>query len=115
VVLPILRHTPAPQRLSFSISAALRPRILLVDEALFVRDHHFKQKCLATRREVRSGAGVVVMAAHAVAEIHATCNRAMWLHEGRVEMIGDPIEVTEAYSANKNREPVAQIMQQMAL
>lgn len=26
---------------------------------------------------------------------------------GGVEMIGDPIEVTEAYAANKNREPVA--------
>ena len=83
MVLPILRHTPAPQRLSFSISAALRPRILLVDEALSVGDYQFKQKCLERLREVRGDAGVVVMATHAVAEIHATCNRAMWLHEGR--------------------------------
>jgi len=101
VVLPILRHTPAPQRLSFSISAAFRPRILLVDEALSVGDYQFKQKCLERLSEARGDAGVVVMAAHAVAEIHAMCNRAMWLHEGRVEMIGDPIEVTEAYAANK--------------
>ena len=36
MVLPILQHTPAPQRLSFSISAAFRPRILLVDEAYYL-------------------------------------------------------------------------------
>ena len=85
MVLPILQHTPAPQRLSFSISAAFRPRILLVDEALSVGDYQFKQKCLERLSEARGDAGVVVMAAHAVAEIHAMCNRAMWLHEGRVE------------------------------
>ena len=85
-VLPILRHTPAPQRLSFSISAAFRPRILLVDEALSVGDYQFKQKCLERLSEARGDAGVVRDGRTRRGARSMLCvNRAMWLHEGRVE------------------------------
>lgn len=90
-------------RLSFSISAAARPQILLIDEALAVGDHRFKEKCLARLRELRADAGVVVLATHAMFEIEATCNRGLWIHEGRIEMAGDPDEVTKAYQENQKK------------
>lgn len=91
------------QRLSFSISASARPRILLIDEALAVGDQQFKQKSLERLREVTADAGVLILATHAMGEIRATCSRAIWLHEGHVEMSGDPVEVTTAYEESQKQ------------
>ena len=89
------------QRLGFAISVLARPQILLIDEALAVGDKDFKQKCLGKLRELRENAGTVLLASHAMGEITSTCNRALWIHEGRLVMDGDPNEVAAAYSESK--------------
>lgn len=87
-------------RLAFAISAVARPEILLMDEALAVGDYRFKQRCIEKLCEIRDQAGVVVLATHVMSEIRETCSSAIWLHEGRVERVGDPDEIATAYEAN---------------
>jgi len=87
------------QRLSFAISTVSRPEILLIDEALAVGDEDFKVRSLARLRELRSEAGVVVLATHSLAEVAQSCNKVLWIHEGLTQMFGPPETVLPAYQA----------------
>lgn len=89
------------QRLSFAISTVTKPEILLIDEALAVGDARFVAKSLDRLREIRSNAGVVVLASHSLVEISSSCNRVLWLHEGEVQALGDPDAVIAAYEADE--------------
>lgn len=88
------------QRLAFAISIVARPEILLIDEALAVGDQAFRQKCFAELNKVRESAGTIILATHAMREVTATCNRAIWLEHGKIRMAGPPTEVVAAYRAD---------------
>ena len=100
--LPVLSYSAGMrQRLAFSISAIVRPEILLIDEALAVGDRGFKAKCLDKIIEIKNAAGVVMLASHSMTEILQSCNRAIWLHGGEIVFAGKPSEVVEAYEESK--------------
>lgn len=88
------------QRLSFAISTVNRPEILLIDEALAVGDQFFRKRSLTRLRALRDTAGAVVLASHTLQEVRENCTKALWLHEGHMEMFGDPDEVVDAYEAD---------------
>jgi teichoic acid transport system ATP-binding protein len=87
-------------RLHFAIATAVKPRILLIDEALAVGDRHFKQKSLDRIRELREAAGALVLVSHAMTELEQYCTRGLWLEAGEVRAIGPLGEVIEAYNAS---------------
>ncbi len=87
-------------RLTFSIATMTSPPILLIDEALAVGDKRFRGKSLERVKELRSGAGTVVMVTHNLGEIRSTCSRAIWLQDGVVVMDGPTGEVVDAYEAS---------------
>ena len=89
-------------RLSFSIATMHEPRILLVDEALAVGDRKFRQKSLERIRQICANANTVIMVTHNLNEIRNTCNRTIWLDEGRVVMDGDTETVLQAYDDDLN-------------
>jgi lipopolysaccharide transport system ATP-binding protein len=86
-------------RLAFSIVTSVEPDILLVDEALSVGDVGFVLRCRQRMRELCSRGSTVAIVSHNLQAIREMCDRAVWLHEGRVELEGDPAEVTHAYRA----------------
>jgi len=86
------------QRLSFAISTVTKPEILLIDEALAVGDARFVEKSLERLREIRNEAGVVILATHSLGEIEISCNKALWLHEGKTAAFGEPADVIAAYA-----------------
>ncbi|HIK55345.1 MAG TPA: ABC transporter ATP-binding protein [Synechococcales cyanobacterium M55_K2018_004] len=83
-------------RLGFSVVAHLDPEILLIDEVLSVGDIRFRQKCkdklLSFHRDV-----TIVLVTHSVNQLLQLCDRAMWIENHVVKMIGDAKEVAEAY------------------
>ena len=83
-------------RLTFAIATAVRPEILLVDEALAVGDAAFKRRSQGRIDEIRADAGTVVLVSHNLAEIRR-CDRAFWLHAGTIRAEGDPSDVVPAY------------------
>ena len=86
-------------RLRFSIAAAKKHDILIIDEALAVGDRQFRMKAEAKIREMRQEAGTVFLVSHNMKSIQDTCNRVMWLEKGELLMDGDPKEVCDAFVA----------------
>jgi lipopolysaccharide transport system ATP-binding protein len=83
-------------RLGFAIMAHVDADILITDEALAVGDAFFVQKCMAyVRTFLRKGTFLFV--SHAVNDVVALCEKAVWLDHGRIQRIGSAREVTDAY------------------
>jgi lipopolysaccharide transport system ATP-binding protein len=83
-------------RLAFAVMAHVGSDVLVIDEALAVGDVFFVQKCMRFLRNFRER-GTVVFVSHDTGAVVNLCQRAMWLDRGRVQMIGAPKEVAEAY------------------
>ncbi len=86
-------------RLAFSISMNIDPDILIIDEALAVGDIRFQQKCYRRFREFKEQQKTIVFCTHSLSAVKDFCSRAIWLHEGKVMCEGDPVQVTDSYSA----------------
>jgi lipopolysaccharide transport system ATP-binding protein len=71
-------------RLGFSVAVHTDPEILLVDEVLAVGDQAFQRKCLERIDDLRRQGVTVLFVSHSADAVRALCNRAIWLHEGRV-------------------------------
>ena len=85
-------------RLAFAVSVHMEPDILLIDEALSAGDAHFKQKAAAKMNELMSSARAMFLVSHSMGSIQQLCNRAIWMHKGRLMLEGEPSEVIRAYS-----------------
>jgi ABC-type polysaccharide/polyol phosphate transport system ATPase subunit len=86
-------------RLAFAVAIHVDPEILLVDEALAVGDIYFRQRCLRKVHEMRAAGVTIIFVTHAVAEVKAIGDRAMWLDSGRIKEIGEPDMVVTRYMA----------------
>ncbi len=84
-------------RLAFSVSMSLEPDILLLDEVLAVGDEGFKDKSLATMRELLDKSGTIVFVSHSLPKVAEFCDRVMWLRDGEVAEIGPAAETVENY------------------
>ena len=91
-------------RLQFAVSAAVRPEILIIDEALSVGDRDFKKKSQKRIEELRQTAGTVFLVSHSMRQIRQSCTRAFWLHQGELMADGEPEEVIDAYMENHPRK-----------
>jgi ABC-type polysaccharide/polyol phosphate transport system ATPase subunit len=84
-------------RLTFSVATDVDPDILLIDEVLSVGDERFQIKSEARMKEFRRAGKTIVFVSHSARQVNETCDRAVWIHEGRVVREGPAAEVTEAY------------------
>jgi lipopolysaccharide transport system ATP-binding protein len=96
---PVKRYSSGMHvRLAFAVAAHLEPEILIVDEVLAVGDADFQKKCLGKMREVSQKEGrTILFVSHSMQAIKNLCNKAMWLHQGRLQTIGDVSTVVNKY------------------
>lgn len=90
-------------RLRFAIAAARTHDVMLIDEALATGDAKFRKRSKDKIDELRKDAGAVFLVAHNLDVIEETCNRVIWLDDGRVKMDGDPAEVLKAYTEHTGK------------
>jgi lipopolysaccharide transport system ATP-binding protein len=95
--------TGMQMRLAFSASTAVRPEILVVDEALAVGDAYFQHKSMARIRRFREAGTTLFLVSHDPTAIKNLCDRAIILEEGVVIRDGRPDEVLDYYQAMVNR------------
>src|SRR4030095_5192868 len=69
-------------RLAFSVAIHVDPEILLVDEALAVGDIYFRQRCMRKVHELRSQGVTIIFVSHAMGDVKAVGDRAIWLDKG---------------------------------
>jgi len=86
-------------RLAFAVAINVDPEVLLVDEALAVGDIYFRQRCLRKVHELRSRGVTILFVSHAVAEVKALGDRALWLERGHVMAQGTTERVVSQYLA----------------
>lgn len=86
-------------RVAFSIATAIRPDILIIDEALSVGDAYFVHKCFQRIREYREAGTTLLLVSHDPAAVQSLCDRAILIDRGRMVLDGAPQEVFDFYNA----------------
>ena len=92
-------------RLAFSISTAISPEILLLDEVVAAGDAGFIEKANQRMREMVDQVDILVFVSHSMEQIKAFCNRCIWMSGGRIILQGDVDQVISAYQTAMRLNP----------
>lgn len=84
-------------RLAFAVAISIEPEILIVDEALSVGDVFFQNKCYRKFEELRAKGITVLFVSHDIGTVKQLCSRVIWIERGKQMMVGDSVEVCNAY------------------
>jgi len=85
-------------RLAFSVAIKSQGDILVLDEVLAVGDEAFQKKCQDYFFEAKRSKKTIILVTHSMPDVRKYCNKAMFIKDGRIEKIGAPDEVANAYS-----------------
>ena len=91
-------------RLAFAVATAVRPDILIIDEALAVGDVFFQQKCFDRIRAYCQAGTTLLFVSHAMGAVYSLCNRAILISAGRIALDSTPREVIDLYNAHVLRQ-----------
>jgi lipopolysaccharide transport system ATP-binding protein len=86
-------------RLGFAIATALAPDVLITDEVLAVGDESFQRKCIQWMERFLGDGGTLLLCSHGMYHIQTLCQKAAWLHHGKLRAYGDSFSVTQDYLA----------------
>ena len=85
-------------RLAFSIAIRAHADILLLDEVLAVGEEAFQKKCYAYFDKLKREKRTVILVTHDMSAVERFCNKAVFIEDGKVKMIGKPYRIAAAYS-----------------
>lgn len=86
-------------RVAFAVATAVRPEVLIVDEALSVGDAYFQHKSFNRIREYQKLGTSLLIVSHDRSAIQSLCSRVILLDHGRIIKDGPPEEVMDYYNA----------------
>ena len=86
-------------RLAFSVATAVRPDILIVDEALSVGDAYFQHKSFARIRHFREQGTTLLFVSHEPGAVKTLCDRAVLMDAGILIKDDVPDAVLDYYNA----------------
>jgi ABC-type polysaccharide/polyol phosphate transport system ATPase subunit len=84
-------------RLAFALMVQADADVMLIDEVLAVGDAAFARKCMDVFREKREAGKTIVLVTHDMTTVQTLCHRAMLLHDGELQFIGEPEDAALAY------------------
>lgn len=84
-------------RLGFSLVLHIMSEILFIDEIVAVGDAAFQEKCFERITALKAEGRTLLLVSHSPAIIAKLCERALWLHFGRLVADGPADEVLSAY------------------
>ncbi len=84
-------------RLAFAIAIQAKADIYLLDEVLAVGDDSFKRKSMKKIKELINSGVTVIYVSHDLSSVEALTDRAIWIHDSRVKMDGEPLSVVEEF------------------
>ena len=86
-------------RLAFAMATSVDPEILVIDEALSVGDDAFARKSFERIMALKERGVTILFCSHALFQVESLCQRALWLHEGRVAFDGPAAQAVVEYKA----------------
>ncbi len=84
-------------RLTFAISSALAPEIMLMDEGIGAGDARFAAKATARINDMLERCSIMVLASHSMGLIQQMCNKAAILSKGHIVETGTVDEIIRRY------------------
>jgi ABC-type polysaccharide/polyol phosphate transport system ATPase subunit len=90
-------------RLGFSVAIATEPDVLIIDEILAVGDMNFRRKCVDRIWDYKKRGKALFFCSHSLYDVRQLCDQAIWLREGRVQMMADSVMVTNEYATWENK------------
>jgi len=93
-------------RLGFSIAINADPDILIVDEIFAVGDEGFYAQCVEAIKDFQRRGKTLLFVAHALPQVIAFCDRAIWLDHGKMRAEGSSEYVAHCYHAFLTGEPI---------
>lgn len=95
---PVRTYSSGMQmRVAFATATAIRPEILIVDEALAVGDAAFQRKCFQRIESFLLDGTSLLYVSHDIEGIKRLCSQAMFLKHGRLESIGAVKGICDSY------------------
>lgn len=96
-------------RLAFSISTAIEPDILLLDEVMAAGDASFLEKSKNRMRELMDSVKILVFVSHSMESIEQFCDSCIWLDHGEIRMKDKPSVVIEHYLRRAENDTLAKL------
>jgi ABC-type polysaccharide/polyol phosphate transport system ATPase subunit len=90
-------------RLGFSVAVATDPDVLIIDEILAVGDMHFQRKCVDRIWDYKNRGKTMFFCSHSLYDVRQICDSAIWLKDGRVQLLDDAVRVTNDYATYENQ------------
>ena len=84
-------------RLGFSVVAHIDPEILLIDEVFAVGDATFTDKSERAIRRFLENGTTFLLVSHGIEQVKRMCQKAAWIHEGKLLAYGPAEEVCSTY------------------
>lgn len=84
-------------RLAFAVSTAIRPDVLIIDEALSVGDAAFQRKCFQRIEAFRAAGTTLLFVSHDIETVKKLCDRALFIKDGTVAQLGSAKQVCDEY------------------
>lgn len=84
-------------RLGFAIATDVCPDILILDEVLSVGDARFRKKCRERIEKFWEASATILVVSHDLTFVRKWCDRAIWMHKGRLRSSGAVDETIERY------------------
>mgnify|MGYP000043385308 CR=1 FL=1 len=95
---PVRMYSSGMQmRLAFSVASAVRPDVLIVDEALSVGDAAFQRKCFQRLESYRSAGTTLLFVSHDIETVKKLCDTALFIKEGQLAQWGQANQVCDSY------------------
>jgi ABC-2 type transport system ATP-binding protein len=84
-------------RLGFAIATDIQPDILILDEVLSVGDESFRNKCQKRIDKFWDSHVTILVVSHSMEFIQQSCDNAIWLTNGHINLAGDSEKVVKSY------------------
>jgi len=91
-------------RLAFATAIQVDPDILIIDETIAVGDIGFQKKSLEKILEFKKRGKAIIFVGHDMAPIEASCDRVIFLNNGKIEAEGEPKQVIKTYKKSLSLE-----------
>ncbi len=96
-------------RLGFAIAVHQDPDILVIDEVLAVGDQAFHNKCIEKIQEFRRAGKTIILVSHDLEAVKTLCDRAVWLHKGKLAAEGTTERVIDFYKQMVTQEKAEEL------
>ncbi len=101
---PVRTYSSGMQaRLGFSVAVATEPDLLIIDEILAVGDMNFRRKCVERIWKYKHEGKSMFFCSHSLYDVRQICERAIWMNQGRAQLIADSVTVTNEYASYETK------------